>query len=804
MPGSIAKGWKPTKYIPVSTAAALLVGSTTLFFVFTCPWLTRAVSPAIPLYNGIVFLFVLANFSMATFMDPGVFPRADEDEDKDDDFRAPLYKNVEIKGIQVRMKWCATCHFYRPPRCSHCSVCDNCVEDFDHHCPWVNNCIGRRNYRYFFLFLVSLSAHMVGVFTFGLIFILHHAEKLGAVHTAITMAVMCVAGLFFIPVIGLTGFHIVLVARGRTTNEQVTGKFRGGVNPFTRGCCGNVEHVLCSPLAPRYIVEPKKKQPVTVKPPFLRPDTAERQVTVKISDNGIQANLNRSKSKVSLEGLEEKAMDIQPPLPPKGDSSKYSELGSSEESGLSPKLISPPTPAMYKYRPGFSNNPKVHYHGAAEQVPQDPLTSFYTFWECTSQKLVGGFWELQSDEISIQEGHKQGSVIEENDSSLDYQSEPSLDIPTYRKSSLHKTYQSSPLQIDSFAVNSRSLSLKSASRRGTDKMPLHALKSEGTASTPYKSIFSPHSLSNRNGSLSYDSLLNPMSPSGRRCVAHSAMGSVGYHSPYLSAKMCHLRGRELQRPPPQSFSPVLGSPAPHPRDPSPVRYDNLSKTIMASIQERKEIEEREKLLLSHPDSVFADSGVYDTPSSYSLQQVSMLSEDPRSIAMRYGSRDNLMSAASFSMRNPVLQASVSSLSSAMTRASRTSTPSIQADLANNNVQAHQALQGRMSNGAYKSPSHQVPSSPSGMTRSPSYGGPKTVSFVNTMEITEAQPMGTPREDIQLKAPHSKINGQPKGISRVECRLGSTSSSQGAPVSPARHANVKKVSGVGGTTYEISV
>ncbi|EPY90150.1 hypothetical protein CB1_000042005 [Camelus ferus] len=40
-----------------------------------CPWLTRAVSPAVPVYNGILFLFVLANFSMATFMDPGVFPR---------------------------------------------------------------------------------------------------------------------------------------------------------------------------------------------------------------------------------------------------------------------------------------------------------------------------------------------------------------------------------------------------------------------------------------------------------------------------------------------------------------------------------------------------------------------------------------------------------------------------------------------------------------------------------------------------------------------------------------------------------
>lgn len=37
----------------------------------------------------------------------------------------------------------------------------------------------------------------------------------------------------------------------RVLHPQVTGKFRGGVNPFTRGCCGNVEHVLCSPLAPR-------------------------------------------------------------------------------------------------------------------------------------------------------------------------------------------------------------------------------------------------------------------------------------------------------------------------------------------------------------------------------------------------------------------------------------------------------------------------------------------------------------------------------------------------------------------------
>lgn len=40
------------------------------------------------------------------------------------------------------------------------------------------------------------------------------------------------------------------------------------------------------------------------------------------------------------------------------------------EGSLSPKLISPPTPAMYKYRPAFTNNPKVHYHATADQVSE--------------------------------------------------------------------------------------------------------------------------------------------------------------------------------------------------------------------------------------------------------------------------------------------------------------------------------------------------------------------------------------------------------------------------------------------------
>jgi DHHC palmitoyltransferase len=35
------------------------------------------------------------------------------------------------------------------------SQCDNCVDACDHHCQWVNNCIGRRNYTSFLVLLIT-------------------------------------------------------------------------------------------------------------------------------------------------------------------------------------------------------------------------------------------------------------------------------------------------------------------------------------------------------------------------------------------------------------------------------------------------------------------------------------------------------------------------------------------------------------------------------------------------------------------------------------------------------------------------
>jgi len=62
---------------------------------------------------------------------------------------------------------CKKCHFVKPPRTHHCSICNKCILRMDHHCPWLNNCVGHYNYRYFFLFMAFTCIGLLFIIIFG-------------------------------------------------------------------------------------------------------------------------------------------------------------------------------------------------------------------------------------------------------------------------------------------------------------------------------------------------------------------------------------------------------------------------------------------------------------------------------------------------------------------------------------------------------------------------------------------------------------------------------------------------------------
>lgn len=68
--------------------------------------------------------------------------------------RVPLYWGFFLEDPEhKKRRFCLVCHIFKPERCHHCSACDRCVLNMDHHCPWINNCVGFYNRKFFLLML---------------------------------------------------------------------------------------------------------------------------------------------------------------------------------------------------------------------------------------------------------------------------------------------------------------------------------------------------------------------------------------------------------------------------------------------------------------------------------------------------------------------------------------------------------------------------------------------------------------------------------------------------------------------------
>jgi len=126
-------------------------------------------------------------------------------------------QEMKKSGDRRHCKWCGK---YKPDRCHHCRVCRTCILKMDHHCPWIYNCVGFYNYKYFFLLLFygvidlhfiafTMTESVIGTWDlntpFATMFFVLFGETL-----SIFLGILISA--FFI-------FHIWLLMRAMTTIE---------------------------------------------------------------------------------------------------------------------------------------------------------------------------------------------------------------------------------------------------------------------------------------------------------------------------------------------------------------------------------------------------------------------------------------------------------------------------------------------------------------------------------------------------------------------------------------------------------
>ncbi|GFR51175.1 hypothetical protein Agub_g13449, partial [Astrephomene gubernaculifera] len=246
--------------------AALITAPAGIYLAFVAPYMGLHVHVVILVISCILPVLAIWFLMLTACRDPGIIPRQEPDQEYLSG-QKPRTREVFVNNQRVVIRYNDTCHFYQPPRAHHCSVNDNCIERFDHHCPWVGTTIGLRNYRSFLLFVYTSTVLCLYVFgvCVAMLFVKHNqlageAREAGGETGGLwgktagkcipALALMGYTFVFFWFVGGLSVFHAYLVATNQTTYENFRYNHDNRPNPYSRGILSNCAEVWCSPIPP--------------------------------------------------------------------------------------------------------------------------------------------------------------------------------------------------------------------------------------------------------------------------------------------------------------------------------------------------------------------------------------------------------------------------------------------------------------------------------------------------------------------------------------------------------------------------
>ncbi|XP_075260928.1 palmitoyltransferase ZDHHC14-like isoform X2 [Convolutriloba macropyga] len=287
----------------------LILVPSVLFFIFESPYLWEHVHETVPLIQAVLFIAVMSNLFFAAFTDPGIVPRATDEEgafyrreeerrgpqNTDDTvkpmggksssgrsahIRAMRARTIRVNNVEVSLKWCYTCMIWRPPRASHCASCDNCIVAKDE--GTINRALKK-----------SPPSIIILVICFGSFFV----------------------------VLGMLVYHLYLVSFYLTTWEEIKGfwspsKKGKHKSPFRPGnCCKNMCAALCGPRHPRLLklekyIDEDEEEERKVRSLFIYGSTGQApsdnqsqevnpRESISIVDSGASRKSSRSESIVS-------------------------------------------------------------------------------------------------------------------------------------------------------------------------------------------------------------------------------------------------------------------------------------------------------------------------------------------------------------------------------------------------------------------------------------------------------------------------------------------------------------------------
>ncbi|KAK4530939.1 hypothetical protein CCYA_CCYA06G1796 [Cyanidiococcus yangmingshanensis] len=140
--------------------------------------------------------------------------------------RPSWFENEDASACRSQERgWpvCSRCGCWRPPRTHHCSVCRRCVLHMDHHCIWMNACVGYYNYGSFLstlYFLVLGATDTVGT----VLYIWMRAPSRSELRSNIWVLYSFVLALCLgLALFALLAFHAWILSLGLSTIDYLAG-----------------------------------------------------------------------------------------------------------------------------------------------------------------------------------------------------------------------------------------------------------------------------------------------------------------------------------------------------------------------------------------------------------------------------------------------------------------------------------------------------------------------------------------------------------------------------------------------------